>query len=24
LMMGTREVVRTDPALVARLVRDAG
>ena len=24
LMVGTREVVRTDPALVARLVRDAG
>jgi hypothetical protein len=24
LMAGTREVVRTDPALVARLVRDAG
>ena len=24
LMVGTREVVRRDPALVARLVRDAG
>ena len=24
LMVGTREVVRSDPALVARLVRDAG
>jgi hypothetical protein len=24
LMVGTREVVRTDPALVARLIRDAG
>jgi len=24
LMVGDREVVRTDPALVARLVRDAG